>query len=60
MLTFICRFYYGDERKSDGSHGGQGISGENHAKFYLKLAERIEQGPWKATFVGDTYVEFKE
>jgi hypothetical protein len=54
------RFYYGDERKADGSHGGMGISGENHAKFYLDLAESEQQVAWKATFVDGKYVDFRD
>ena len=55
----IYSFYYGDERKPDGAAVGQAISGENHAEFYLKLAQEKKQGPWDATFVGGKgYVDF--
>jgi hypothetical protein len=46
-----CRFYYGDERKADGSAAYSSIDGEAHAKFYLELAEGESQGPWQQTFV---------
>ncbi|KAK1762704.1 hypothetical protein QBC33DRAFT_551326 [Phialemonium atrogriseum] len=45
------KFYYGDERKADGSSAGTGIDGEAHAKFYVELAEGKSQGPWSQTFV---------
>ncbi|KAL9044051.1 MAG: hypothetical protein Q9214_002785 [Letrouitia sp. 1 TL-2023] len=47
------RFYYGDERKADGSPAYSAISGEAHAKLYLQLAEDKSQGPWQQTFVKD-------
>lgn len=60
IVPDICfRFYYGDERKPDGSVVGNNINGENHAAFYLHLAQEKEQGPWDATFVGGKgYVNF--
>ncbi|KAL9609302.1 MAG: hypothetical protein Q9167_005920 [Letrouitia subvulpina] len=47
------KFYYGDERKADGSAAFRDISGEAHAKHYLQLAEGKSQGPWQQTFVKD-------
>lgn len=44
------RFYYGDERKADGS-AAFGVDGDAHAKLYLELAEEKAQGPWQQTFV---------
>ncbi|TVY85214.1 hypothetical protein LSUE1_G000761 [Lachnellula suecica] len=44
------KFYYGDERKADGSAIFK-VNGEAHGKFYLELAEGKSQGPWKQTFV---------
>ncbi|EHK96923.1 putative Uncharacterized oxidoreductase T05C12.3 [Glarea lozoyensis 74030] len=49
------KFYYADERKPDGGFISQEISGENHGKFYLKLAEGAAGVPWDATFVGSEY-----
>ncbi|KAI4160575.1 MAG: hypothetical protein LQ342_005596 [Letrouitia transgressa] len=45
------KFYYGDERKADGSPPYSDLSGEAHAEFYLQLAEGKSQGPWQQTFV---------
>ncbi|KAE9375391.1 putative short-chain dehydrogenase [Stipitochalara longipes BDJ] len=53
------KFYYGDERKADGSAVYRDIDGEAHGKFYLELAEGKEQGPWQQTFVkGVGYKKF--
>jgi len=51
-------FYYADERKPDGGFISSAISGENHGKFYLKLASGEGKVPWNATFVGTEYVDF--
>ncbi|KIW09944.1 hypothetical protein PV08_11720 [Exophiala spinifera] len=51
-------FYYGDERKADGSPIYK-VSGEAHAKHYWELAEDKSQGPWLQTFVnGVGYTKF--
>ncbi|KAJ5144743.1 hypothetical protein N7448_002135 [Penicillium atrosanguineum] len=47
------KFYYADERRADGTHVANEISGEAHGKFYLELAESTSQGPWQQTFVKD-------
>ncbi|KAK9235242.1 hypothetical protein V1525DRAFT_410552 [Lipomyces kononenkoae] len=53
------KFYYGDERKADGSPAYGAIDGEAHAKLYLELAEGKTQGPWQQTFVkGVGYKKF--
>jgi len=53
------RFYYGDERKADGTAVYSAINGEAHAKHYLDLANGDGQGPWDSTFVKDKgYVDF--
>jgi len=53
------KFYYADERKSDGSPAFSAIDGEAHGRFYVQLAEDERQGPWLATFVKDSgYVDF--
>ncbi|KAK6067512.1 short-chain dehydrogenase [Seiridium cupressi] len=44
------KFYYGDERKADGSAKYR-VDGEAHADLYWKLAEEKKQGPWLQTFV---------
>jgi hypothetical protein len=61
MLNYSkFRFYYGDERKADGSAAFLELSGEHHAAFYAQLTERKAQGPWLATFVGGKgYVDFE-
>ncbi|KAI9706234.1 MAG: hypothetical protein M1820_004809 [Bogoriella megaspora] len=46
-----CRFYYGDERKADGSAAYFDIDGGAHGKLYVELAEGKSQGPWQQTFV---------
>ena len=54
-------FYYADERKPDGAPAYGDISGDAHADFYLKLAEKTTRAPVQATFVGTTgYVDFSE
>ncbi len=58
-MLISLSFYYADERKADGSSGGQGIDGPAHADHYLKLATDSKQGPWLSTFVkGKGYVKF--
>lgn len=53
------RFYYGDERKTDGTAIYR-VNGDAHAEEYWKLAEAKEQGPWLQTFVkGRGYVDFE-
>jgi hypothetical protein len=53
-----CRFYYGDERKADGTAKYR-VDGEAHAKLYWELAEDKTQGPWMQTFVkGAGYTNF--
>lgn len=49
----MCRFYYTDERKLDGSPAYFDLSGDGHAKQYVSLAEGGKQGPWHQTFVTD-------
>lgn len=54
----ICGFYYGDERKADGTAIYK-VDGEAHAKLYCELAEAKTQGPWMQTFVkGVGYKKF--
>ena len=50
-VTDNCRFYYGDERKDDGTPAYNAIDGEAHGKHYLELAEGKTQRPWQQTFV---------
>lgn len=54
------KFYYGDERKSDGSAKYR-VDGDAHAELYWKLAEEDKtQGPWMQTFVkGIGYKKFE-
>jgi len=53
------KFYYGDQRKADGSAVYAGVDGDAHARLYLELSEGKEQGPWQQTFVSGTgYKDF--
>jgi hypothetical protein len=59
----MCRFYFADERKEDGSPVYSDIDGPAHANFYMQLIEgkTQTQGTWNATFVkGKGYVRFPE
>ncbi|KFZ02891.1 hypothetical protein V502_11420 [Pseudogymnoascus sp. VKM F-4520 (FW-2644)] len=52
------KFYYGDERKADGTAIYR-VDGEAHANLYWKLAEEKTHGPWMQTFVkGVGYTKF--
>ncbi|KAK7225422.1 hypothetical protein V2G26_013425 [Clonostachys chloroleuca] len=54
------RFFYTDERKSDGQPVSTEIDGDAHSEFYLELITHEGQIPWHATFVKDQgYVQFK-
>lgn len=56
----MCRFYYADERNTDGSPAYAKIDGEAHGGFYSALAEHKTQGPWQQTFVkGAGYQKFE-
>lgn len=59
IILTVRRFYYSDERQSDGAPAYFNIDGEAHGKFYLQLAESKSQGPWQQTFVkGIGYKKF--
>lgn len=56
-----CRFFYADERATDGKMKGMQLDGPAHAEFYAQLAEQEQEKavPWHATFVKDQgYVKF--
>lgn len=54
------KFYYADERLSDGTPPFMNIDGEAHGKLYVELAGHKKQGPWQQTFVkGEGYRSFK-
>ena len=58
MLNGYSRFYYGDERKADGSAAFK-IDGDAHRQLYVELAEEAKQLHWLQTFVkGKGYVDF--
>lgn len=58
MTKSVVRFYYGDERKADGTPIYR-VNGDAHAEMYLKLAEEKGQGEWMQTFVkGVGYTKF--
>ncbi|KAH8889026.1 NAD(P)-binding protein [Thozetella sp. PMI_491] len=55
------KFYYVDERTSDGAPAMLARDGEAHAEHYLSLINEAKQGPWLQTFVkGKGYVDFEE
>jgi hypothetical protein len=59
LILLNCRFYYADERKSDGSFAGKGIDGPAHAEHYFYLATQPTPLEWHQTFVkGKGYVKF--
>ncbi|EGR51305.1 uncharacterized protein TRIREDRAFT_104060 [Trichoderma reesei QM6a] len=47
------KFYFADQRKSDGSPVYGAISGPAHGSFHTELAAQQSQGPWNAIFVKD-------
>ena len=60
QLSLIAtRFFYADERASDGKSKGQALDGDAHAEFFAQLATKPRDVPWHATFVKDKgYVKF--
>jgi hypothetical protein len=55
----VCRFYYVDERKADGSAKFK-VDGDAHGKLLWELAEAKKQGPALHTFVKDVgYKKFE-
>lgn len=55
------RFYYADERETDGKPVYGRIDGPASGAMYLQLAEGDAQGPWHTTFVkGKGYKNFGE
>lgn len=56
----FCRFYYADERDSEGAGVPlDKLSGEFAGEFYWDLAEKKQDIPWFATYVaGKGYVHF--
>jgi hypothetical protein len=62
LLTSNTRFFFADERSSEGSSLSlQQLSGTGAGDFYLQLAEDSKDIPWFATFVtGKGYVHFPE
>ena len=53
------RFFYADERNSEGSIKGHALDGDAHAEFYAQLATGDKDVPWHATFVkGQGYTKF--
>ncbi|KAF5872154.1 putative uncharacterized oxidoreductase protein [Botrytis fragariae] len=53
------RFYWADERTTEGGPKGNAIDGEAHGEFYYELATSEEPLTWDATFVaGKGYVDF--
>ncbi|KAL7941397.1 NAD(P)-binding protein [Trichoderma barbatum] len=55
------KFYHVDERELNGEPAYDKLDAEAHAKYYVKLAEEKDQGPWNATFVKEKgYVRFSD
>ena len=46
----VCRFYYVDERKADGTAAFK-VDGDAHGSLLWELAAAKKQGPWLQTFV---------
>lgn len=46
----VDRFYYADERKSDGGPIYR-VNGDAHGDLYWELSQGKEQGPWMQSFV---------
>lgn len=60
ILTSLSRFYYADERQTDGGVSIP-VDGPAAAEAYLELAEDEEQRDWEYTFVkGLGYTKFGE
>lgn len=54
------RFFYADERNSDGKLKGGALDGPAHGEFFASLAKHEGNVPWHATFVKDQgYTQFK-
>ena len=47
------KFYFANQRQTDGDPMYTDLSGEAHAVECVKMAEREGQGPWQWTFVTD-------
>ena len=52
------RFFFADERMSDGGPMMSGPDGQSHADMYLALAEGKNDLPYFATFVNGKYQAF--
>ena len=49
----MCRFYFGDENKPDGSPANADWSDTAHATAYWDAISRKERGNWYLRFGGD-------
>ena len=59
VWTDVDRFYYADERTTDGAPVYGARDGKAHADMYWQLAARETQAPWLAIFVkGSGYKDF--
>lgn len=61
VAVLTChRFYYVDERTTEGKPMYDDISGPGHADFFASLVEKRSEVPWHATFVsGQGYKKFE-
>ena len=50
---FLCRFFYGDENKSDGTPANLDFSETAHATAYWDAISRKERGDWYLRFDAD-------
>ena len=51
--VLLCRFYFGDENKPDGSPANADWSDTAHATAYWDAISRKERGNWYLRFGGD-------
>jgi hypothetical protein len=50
VLTIFERFYYADQRESDGRPVAESRDGDAHAEMYFALAQEEKQSKWLVTF----------
>lgn len=59
LVSDYHRFYYTDQRDTDGSAPYWGIDGDAHGRHYVELAKGKSQGIWLQTFTKDGYKNFR-
>lgn len=58
MLTLNYRFFFADERKSNGDTVGFDVSGESHVPVYLELVNGRDDLPYYVTFAEGKVMQF--